>query len=134
MNLTGETVIENNCDLVGAFGILVQVILVLLIFTAVKRRLGVTSEAPFRATAKDPQTVFHGRIQAAVVEQHAAHHERVAVGGRGQLEATRSVRHLLHVARDRRHARPRYHLRSRGAIEQGALGGFHEGMQTSRSA
>ena len=38
LGFVGETVIENNCDLVGAFGILVQVILVVLIFLAVKCR------------------------------------------------------------------------------------------------
>jgi hypothetical protein len=37
--ILSETIIENNCDLVGAFGILVQVILVLLVFSAVKCRL-----------------------------------------------------------------------------------------------
>lgn len=36
LEFVGETVIENNCDLVGVFGIFVQVLLVLLIFTAVK--------------------------------------------------------------------------------------------------
>lgn len=36
LDFVGETVIENNCDLVGAFGILVQIILVVLIFSAVK--------------------------------------------------------------------------------------------------
>ena len=36
LDFYSETVIENNCDLVGLFGIVVQIILVLLIFTAVK--------------------------------------------------------------------------------------------------
>lgn len=39
LSFVGETIIENNCDLVGGFGIVVQIILVLLIFTAVKGSL-----------------------------------------------------------------------------------------------
>ena len=35
--------IDNECNLVGTFGIIVQVILVLLIFTAVKSRLVIMS-------------------------------------------------------------------------------------------
>lgn len=36
LGFVGEAVIENNCDLVGLFGIAVQIVLALLIFTAVK--------------------------------------------------------------------------------------------------
>ena len=38
LGFVDDTIIENNCDLVGAFGIMVQIILVFLIFTAVKGR------------------------------------------------------------------------------------------------
>ena len=124
--------ISNNCDLVGPVGILVQAILIILIFTAVKSRLGSPSQAPLRKAEEDPQAFFHGRHQTAHIERHAARGKRGDIRLRRRPEAERPVRDVVSrltqlpdVADHRRHARTGTDLLPGGHLEPRALENLH---------
>lgn len=68
----GEPVIENNCDLVGVFGIFVQLVLVLLVFSAVKCKRELTSKTSFRKTKANPEAFFHGWYKTTAFKRNAS--------------------------------------------------------------
>lgn len=60
---------NNNCNLVGPGGLVVQIILIVLIFTAVKSTLtSLNSQTSLRETPAQIAVVLYGRSQTTVLE------------------------------------------------------------------